>query len=189
MTLVPSGLPGWSRVNTFANYGGSVNKANFRGEPALGGGTDLDASDFLRMVTDLSSAARTMPLCVITCNARSATGDEPLVSYCAMPTGVYSGEPYVGDNPPNGFPTVTSGGSDVVVITLPETMTDEYGAEGSVSILSWHGSINTTGNIVDRLKIRRSFPVTENAIQYSIVDFATGGTALFPDNPVTLVMW
>lgn len=152
--VMPAGSPFWARTNTFGHYGGHVSKAEFAGVAALGGDTDLSAADFNRLPTDVAAVSRTIPFCVISYTGRESTADDPLVSYVALPTGVYVGEPYDGGNPPTGFPGVTISG-DNAVVTFDSSYSDAYGIAQAFSPTIARPSLNdlTAGLMVRVISI------------------------------------
>jgi hypothetical protein len=145
--VTPAGAPFWARTNGLATYGGDSAKENYAGVAALGGDTDLDADALNRLAADAVATARTTPFCVISYTTRESTAEDPLVTYVALPTGVYVGDPYDGGNPPTGFPTVEISGTDVpprrtALVTLASSYLDPFGVAQSFSIVRARVSIN-----------------------------------------------
>jgi hypothetical protein len=181
--IVPSGAPHWSLTNTFANYGGDTNKASYAGIDPLGGGTDLSPNALNRLATDMSAACRTMPICVINYTSRYSQSLEPAVNYCALPSGVYSGAPYDGGSPPNGFPTVTEDPNSLSTITLPSSFTDPYGVSGSVTVTF---AVATIGLSATKLPYVTARIYAGNVILVRASDI---NSSLREDVQITVVVW
>jgi hypothetical protein len=176
--VVPSGSPYWSRTNTFAHYGGSASKSDYAGIPALGGDTDLAAEDFNRGPTDLAACSRSQVFCVLQLDGST---DPPSVNYAALPTGVYLGEPYPGDNPPSGFPVVVRTASGYTV-TVADSYLDSYGIEQTVSITG--ARVTVASLTIGEAATAEKSSDTELAIEA----FDENGTALSGET-LTMEIW
>lgn len=143
MTIQPTGSPAWTRTATMTDYGGSTSKENYGGRDAINPLTDVDATEFSRMVSDLAAAVRTAPFAVMTIQCqdthhRNAEDPahplpgpgEPIVEYAALQTAVRANG-YLEGAPPAGFPTVARTGNGDITITFATTYADDYGVVGA----------------------------------------------------------
>jgi len=179
--VTPSGSPYWARTNTFSHYGGHTSKSEWAGVAALGGDTDLAAADFNRLATDAACTARTTPFCIISYTTRESTSLDPLVSYVALPTGIYAGVPYDGSDPPTGFPSVELSGTNSVV-TLESSYNDPFGIAQSFAVTRAKPTLNDlTAGLMARI-----VSVSGNVISVVVLDESA---AEQQDKMLTLEIW
>lgn len=149
MTVTPSGLPPWSRTASHEQYGGNVNKRNYGGVGVVDAQTDVGAEDFCRMASDVAAIARTLPILVATIQCNDTSPAAPTFEHINMMTGVRESS-YEGDAAPSGYPTASRTSAGRFTITLPATMTDEYGVSEAPLVRFASGTAHqaTAGGVV-----------------------------------------
>jgi hypothetical protein len=182
VSVKPSGLPFWSRTNTLTSYGGHVTKAEFAGISALGGNTDLAAVDFNRLAANLATCSRTVPFATLSWTTRESTSQEPLVSYAAIPTGVYFGEPYDGSNPPRGYPSVTRSGN-VSIVTFDSSYSDAYGVSHPFAPSTTTAKVTLNSTTLGRV------PTADDSSGQLVVIVWDSSGIPTQDNSITLEAW
>lgn len=130
MAIVPTGAPAWVRNAEYSTYGGHTSKINYQGQGKVNARTDVDATEFSRMVADLAAVVRTAPFCTITFTARDASVLDPMVNAVVMQTGT-TAVAYAGNTPPAGFPSVTRVASGHYLISVDSSYLDPYGVSGA----------------------------------------------------------
>lgn len=130
MSITPSGLPAWSRTADHTQYGGNTAKRNYGGVGVVDASTDVGAEDICRIASDLAAVVRTAPLLIALIQCNDTSPAAPTVEYINMMTGVRTSS-YEGDSPPSGFPEVTRTSSGRFTLTLPTSMTDDYGVSSA----------------------------------------------------------
>jgi hypothetical protein len=195
-TIRPTGLPAWTRTATFEQYGGHTAKENFLGRSAINPVTDVDATEFSRMTTDLAVLVRTAPFAVMTivCQDTQHRGfdDEgqpifipgpatPLIEYAALMTGVRN-TIYEGDAPPTGYPSVVRTGTGEFTVTFATSYADEYGVAAAYAPRAAQATVAFAGGSAACAHAW----VTGQTVQVALVA-DTGGTAA--DQRVSLIVW
>lgn len=143
MTTTPAGTAPWTRTVSIADYGGDAQKSDYLGIGVINPKTDVAASQFLRLVSDLSSCVRTLPLCTLTITGRGGAL-HPLVTSVLGMAWNYDGAGYSGDSPPAGYPSVT-GTSTAWTITFAAAYSDEFGVSGAIALRGIAAASNTAG--------------------------------------------
>ncbi len=144
--ITPSGDPAWVRTASFSNYGGSTTKHDYMGIGAIDPYTDLAASEFSRMVSDMAACARTAPFAVITYVCTDSGAGEPSVEAVYMMTAVTTVS-YLGEHGPVGFPSIARNGNGDVTVTFASSYNDEYAVAGAFAIRHANGSAHATGGV------------------------------------------
>lgn len=181
MTIIPSGLPAWTRTASFETYGGHTEKENYLGEGAINAKTDVAAEEFSRMVADAAAMARTAPFMVAMFSCDDSTPGAPLVEYVAMMTGIQTTW-YTGDAPPTGFPLFERVSDGIITITFASTYTDEYGVVGDFTPRIAQASARGSGTPFRTARASASGQV----VQIAIVDGA--GTPI-ANAPASIVVY
>jgi hypothetical protein len=133
MAIVPSGVPPWVRTNDLTHYGGHPNKENYLSRGSIDPLTDVDASQFSRLASDVAALQRVAQFCTLTILCNDSVPAAPTVEYVHMQTGV-TAISYAGDDPPDGFPSAERVSNGVVDITFDSSYTDPYNVSGAFSI-------------------------------------------------------
>src|SRR5678815_5997449 len=135
MAIVPSGSPPWLRTNSLDHYGGNIDKQNYLSRAAIDALTDVDASQFSRLASDMAALQRVMPFCTLTLVCSDTLPAAPTIEFIHMQTG-YTSSSYIGSSPPTGFPSASRNGNGDVTITFASSYLDPYSVSGSFSISS-----------------------------------------------------
>jgi hypothetical protein len=130
MPIVPTGYPAWTRLVSFAHYGGHESKENYLSRGAINPLTDVAAEEFSRMVSDLAAAVRGAPFATITYLNNDSSPAAPTIESVFMMTGVRLVS-YAGDAAPSGFPSAARNGQGDVTFTFDASYLDEYGISGA----------------------------------------------------------
>jgi hypothetical protein len=146
MTTTPAGRPAWERANDHTSYGGHSEKRNYQGIPVINPRTDVGAEHLARLAADLAAVQRTAAFGVLVFTARDSTTADPLVSVADLMTGVYSGAPYDGGNPPTGYPSVTRSGDGQYQVTFAASYDDPYAVEGTLALTSCEATAAKVGS-------------------------------------------
>lgn len=180
MTIVPSGTPPWTRLNSLVHYGGDTNKENYLSRGAIDALTDVDASQFSRLAADVAALQRVMPFCTLTYLCSDSSPAAPTVESVHMQTGTTL-IPYIGSSPTTGFPSLARNGNGDVSITFASSYLDPYGVSGNFSI---------TG-VIPCLISSSAGEVCYQIVSSSVVRlraFSSAGSALV-DPRVTVSIW
>lgn len=133
--IVPSGSAPWLRSNDLSHYGGDINKENYLSRDAIDALTDVSASQFSRLASDVAALQRVMPFATITLLCSDSAPAPPTIEFITMQTGIASTS-YIGNAPPTGFPIATRNGNGDVSITFASSYSDPYSVSGAFSISS-----------------------------------------------------
>ena len=180
MAIVPSGVPPWIRTNSLENYGGHTDKQNYLSRGAIDALTDVDASQFSRLASDVAALQRVMPFCTLTLLCSDSVPAAPTIEFVHMQTG-FTAVSYVGDSAPTGFPSAARNGNGDVSITFASSYLDPYGVSGAFSIASLlPGLIHTAAGeaVAER--------VSDTVVRLRA--FVSAGTAL-SNARMTLSVW
>lgn len=178
MAIVPTGSPAWVRNADYSTYGGHTSKINYQGQGKVNARTDVDATEFARMVADLAAVVRVAPFCTITFTARDASVLDPLVENVVMQTGVTSVS-YAGNAPPSGFPSVERVASGNYLVTFDASYLDPYGVSGAYQPVHFVGNAHGSSGIDVTAVIGVS---TANV-------YVTSGGAPSADKKTTVSFW
>jgi hypothetical protein len=179
MTVVPTGLPAWTRTADLESYGGHLLKRNHMGGGVIDATTDVGAEDFSRLTSDLAAAVRTAPMAVITYLNNDSSPAAPTIESVHMMTGVRL-VAYPGDSPPVGLPSAARNGNGDVTFTFAATYSDEYGVPGSFSVRSASATSNGSAfvaapcEIVDATHVRVRCLNGSGAVQNQRVTLVVG---------------
>ena len=177
-TIVPTGLPAWTRTADFTSYGGNTEKRNHLGGGVIDATTDVGAEDFSRMVADLAAVVRAAPMWVLTYLNMDASPAAPTIQVAHGMTGVRLLS-YVGSSAPVGFPSAVRNGVGDVTFTFSGTYLDEYGVSGTFAVANAEASCNSTGAYIAVAQIVSATTVRVRCF--------SGGSAV-SDQRVTLVV-
>lgn len=136
----PNGYPAWVRSNSFAEYGGAVDKTNYQSQGKINAQTDVGAEEIMRLSADLAAVQRTADWCTAKMVADDTTTQTVTVGPINQMTGNQS-TTYAGATPPSGFPTVTRIAAGHYRAVWSTSYTDEYSVSGSLNIIGGYGTI------------------------------------------------
>lgn len=179
MAVVPTGLPAWTRTAAHTQYGGHVDKRNYMGIGPVDALTDVGAENLCRAATDLASAVRTLPFCVMRLLCNDSSPAAPTVEFVNMMTGVRVTS-YAGDAAPTGFPSAARNNNGDVTVTFDSSYTDEYGVEGDFA--------PTLANTTVFATAHRVAPVVISGQTVRVRVYDAAGAAV-SDPRFTLAVW
>lgn len=134
MTTTPAGSPSWTRTVDVSDYGGDAQKSDYLNIGPVNPRTDVSCAQFLRLVADMASATRAMPLCTIEFTCRDTLTTDPLITSVTGQIWSYSGSGFDGGSPPTGYPTVTRIGDGHVRVTFASSYSDDFGVSGDIAV-------------------------------------------------------
>lgn len=171
MAITPAGVPLWVRTVALADYGGNVDKINYLSRGAIDPLTDVDASEYSRLVGDLAALGRTAPFCILHFTCSDTSPAAPTVHWCSMMTGVRTTS-YVASSPPSGFPSATRLSDGQVRFTFASSYLDEYGVSGAFAPTMADGTLasTTTGLAKTNISGQTVDVVLEDNASAAIVD-------------------
>ncbi len=146
MPITPAGYPAWSRTASFESYGGNVNKRDYGGQGAINPYTDVSASQFSRMVSDIAAITRTAAFGEMTVLCNDTVPGVPTIEVVELMTGVRTSS-YAGGSAPTGFPSGARNGNGHTTITFASDYTDEYGIQHALSIFGAHATAHATSGV------------------------------------------
>ena len=179
MTIIPEGLPAWTRTASHTQYGGHPNKQNYQNIGCINAQTDVGAENLCRAAADLAAVARTASFCVmrILCNDTSPAA--PTIEFVNMMTGVRTTS-YAGDAAPTGFPGAARNGNGDVTVTFDSSYTDDYGVEGDFAPTQAHTTVFATAHRVAPVEI------SGQTVRVRVADAAGAAVS---DPRFTLAVW
>ena len=183
MPVIPTGVPAWLRQNSFASYGGDLEKRNFASRGVINPKTDVGAEAFSRITADLAACALTAPAAVMTILCDDTPPAAPTVEYASLMTGVRTTS-YLGSSPPTGFPAVTRNGNGDLSITFSASYSDPYGISGAFTAKHVRAQLNgsvagmATATIISATIVRvRAFVAAGTAMSNARVTVVVGSGA------------
>jgi hypothetical protein len=182
MSIVPTGLPAFTRTADITQYGGHPNKANYQSLGTVNPRTDISAEGLARMTADLAAVVRVMPFAQILYTCQDAFPGAPLITAALLQTGITLVQ-YTGDDPPTGFPSAARNGDGDVTFTFASSYSDDYAIASAFSVTHATASPNGSGNLV----VTPEYTVGGSTVRVRSFTADTGAAAA--DTSCILTVW